>query len=83
MKLIALIIKQDILQYNSMIEEKHQNKFKILREISHKSRKEKQRGQTTEPRITTILQPVEGKPHSQKRRQNEKVEDSVADEGTR
>ena len=41
MKLIALIIKQDILQYNSMIEEKYQNKFKILQEKTSKSRKEK------------------------------------------
>ena len=31
----------------------------------------------------TILQPVEGKPHSQKDRQNEKAEDYVSDEGTR
>ena len=40
------------------------------------------RGQTAEAR-TTILQLVEGKPHSQKDRQNEKTEDFVPDEGTR
>ena len=32
---------------------------------------------------TTILPPVEQKPHSQKDRQNEKAEDYVPDEGTR
>ena len=41
------------------------------------------RGQTAEARRTTILQPVERKPHSQKDRQNEKGEDYVLDEGTR
>ena len=41
------------------------------------------RGQTAEARRTTILQPVEGKAHSQKDRQNEKAEDFVPDEGTR
>ena len=41
------------------------------------------RGQTTEARRTTILQPVEGKPHSQKDRQNEKAEGYIPDEGTR
>ena len=41
------------------------------------------RGQTAEARRTTILQPVGGKPHSQKDRQNEKAEDYVPDEGTR
>ena len=41
------------------------------------------RGQTAEARSTTILQPVERKPHSQKDRQNEKAEDFVPDEGTR
>ena len=41
------------------------------------------RGQTAEARRTTILQPVEGKPYSQKDRQNEKAEDFVPDEGTR
>ena len=39
--------------------------------------------QTTEAIRTTILQPVEGKPHSQKDRQNEKAEDFVTDEGKR
>ena len=29
------------------------------------------------------MQPVEGKPHSQKDRQDEKAEDFVPDEGTR
>ena len=41
------------------------------------------RGQTAEARRTTVLQPVEGKPHSQKDRQNEKAEGLVPDEGTR
>ena len=41
------------------------------------------RGQTAEARRTIILQPVEGKPHSQKDRQHEKAEDFVSDEGTR
>ena len=36
-----------------------------------------------EARRTTILQPVEQKPHSQKDRQNEKTEDYVQEEGTR
>ena len=40
------------------------------------------RGKTGEARRTTVLQPVEGKPHSQKERQNEKAEDFVPDEGT-
>ena len=41
------------------------------------------RGQTAEARRTTILQPVEQKPHSQKDRQDEKTEGYVPDEGTR
>ena len=41
------------------------------------------RGQIAEARRTTVLQPVEGKPHSQKDRQNEKAEDLVPDEGAR
>ena len=41
------------------------------------------RGQTAGARRTTILQPMERKPHSQKDRQNEKAEDCVPDEGTR
>ena len=41
------------------------------------------RGQTAEARRITILQPVEGKPHSQKDGQNENAEDYVPDEGTR
>ena len=36
-----------------------------------------------ETRRTTILQPVEWKPHSQKDRQDEKAKDYVSDEGTR
>ena len=36
-----------------------------------------------EARRTTILQPVEQKPHSQKERQDEKAEGYVPDEGTR
>ena len=40
------------------------------------------RGQRAEARRTTILQLVEGKPHSQKDRQNENAEDFVPDEGT-
>ena len=41
------------------------------------------RGQTAKARRTTILQPVEQKPHSQKDRQDEKAEGYVPDEGTR
>ena len=41
------------------------------------------RGQIAEARRTTILQPVEQKPHSQKDRQDEKAEGYVSDEGTR
>ena len=41
------------------------------------------RGQKAEARRTTILQPVEQKPHSQKDRQDEKAEGYVPDEGTR
>ena len=43
---------------------------------------ESTRGQTAEAR-TTILQPVEQKPHSQKDRQDEKAEGYLSDEGTR
>ena len=39
--------------------------------------------QTAEARRTTILQPVERKPHSQKDRQNEKAKDYVPDKETR
>ena len=41
------------------------------------------RGQTAKARRTTIPQPVEGKPHSQKHKQDEKAESYVPDEGTR
>ena len=41
------------------------------------------RGQTAEARRTTIQQPVEQKPHSQKDRQDEKEEGYVPDKGTR
>ena len=41
------------------------------------------RRQTAEARRTTILHPVEQKPHSQKERQDEKAEGYVPDEGTR
>ena len=41
------------------------------------------RGQTAEARRTTILQPVEQKPDSQKDRQDGKAESYVPDEGTR
>ena len=41
------------------------------------------RGQTVEAKRTTILQPVEQKPPSQKDRQDEKAEGYVPDEGTR
>ena len=41
------------------------------------------RGQTAEARRTTILQPVEQKPYSQKERQDEKAEGYAPDEGTR
>ena len=40
------------------------------------------KGQTAEAR-TTILQPMEQKPHSQKDRQDEKAEGYVPDEGAR
>ena len=40
------------------------------------------RGQTAEARRTTILQPVEQKPHSQKDRQDEKAQSYIPDEGT-
>ena len=42
-----------------------------------------ERGQTAEARRTTILQPVEQKPHSQKDRQDVKAEGYIPDEGTR
>ena len=48
-----------------------------------KNLKKRARGQTAEARRTTILQPVEQKPHSQKDRQDEKAEGFVPDEGTR
>ena len=48
-----------------------------------KNLKKRVRGQTAEARRTTILQPVEQKPHSQKDRQDEKAEGFVPDEGTR
>ena len=41
------------------------------------------RGQTTEARKTTILQPVDQKPQLQKDREDEKAEGYVPDEGTR
>ena len=41
------------------------------------------RGQKAEARRTTILQPVEQKPHSQKDREDEKADGYVPDEGTR
>ena len=41
------------------------------------------KGQTAEARRTTILQPVDQKPHSQKDRQHEKAEGYVPHEGTR
>ena len=41
------------------------------------------RGWTAEARKTTILQPGEQKPHSQKDRQDEKAEGDVPDEATR
>ena len=41
------------------------------------------RWQTAEARRTTILEPMEQKPHSQKDRQDEKAEGYVPDEGTR
>ena len=44
--------------------------------------KDETRVQTAEARRTTVLQPVERKPHSQKDRQNKKEEDCVPDEGT-
>ena len=41
------------------------------------------RGQRAQARRTTILQPLEQKPHSQKERPDEKAESYVPDEGTR
>ena len=41
------------------------------------------KGQRAEARRTTILQPVEQNPHSQKDRQDKKEEGYVPDEGTR
>ena len=41
------------------------------------------RRQTAEAGGTTILQPVEQKPHSQKDRQDKKAQGYVPDEGTR
>ena len=41
------------------------------------------RGQTSEARRTTILQPVERRRQTQKVRQNEKAEKDVPHEGTR
>ena len=41
------------------------------------------KGQTAEARKTTILQPLEQKPDSQKDRQDEKAEGYIPDEGTR
>ena len=58
-------------------------KGKILTHTNVKLTHISTRGQTAEARRTTILQPEEGKPHSQKDRQNEKAEDFVPDEGTR
>ena len=55
--------------------------FKVLKEKNWIA--SSTRGQTAEARRTTILQPVEQKPHSQKDRQDEKAEDYVPDEGTR
>ena len=43
----------------------------------------KYRGQTAEARRSTILQPAEQKPHSQKDRQDGKAKGYVPDEGTR
>ena len=57
-----------------------------VNELRLKARVEQEvtgRGQTAEARRTTILQPVEQKPHSQKDRQDEKAEGYVPDEGTR
>ena len=53
------------------------------RKIQVQELKFSNRGQRAEARRTTILEPVEGKPHSQKDRQNEKAKDFIPDEGTR
>ena len=45
--------------------------------------KELEKNNKQEARKTTILQPVEQKPHSQKDRQDEKAEGYIPDEGTR
>ena len=68
-----------------------ENYFELL--ILYQSNQPSVRGKTAEAktearrqqkaRRTTILQPVEQKPHSQKERQDEKAEGYVPDEGTR
>ena len=57
--------------------------IKIFSIILSQNNKQDQRGQTAEARRTTILQPVEQKPHLQKDRQDEEAEGYVPDEGTR
>ena len=57
--------------------------FKILMSVGGVQSKQYIGGQTTEARRTTILQPVEQKPHSQNDRKDEKAEDFVPDERTR
>ena len=52
----------------------------MVGEIGRRSRKRKKQA---EARRTTILQPVEQKPHSPKDRQDEKAEGFIPDEGTR
>ena len=62
--------------------EKHDRKcLDCLKETISRNMKVRTRGQTAEARRTTILQPVEQKPHSQKDRKDEKAEGSVPDEG--
>ena len=58
-------------------------KWNMGLENSSRLKKQLGRGQTAEARRTTVLQPVEQKPHSQKDGQDEKAEGYVRDEGTR
>ena len=52
-------------------------------EYLHFTKRATEREQTAEARRTTILKPLEQKPHSQKDKQDEKAEGYVPDEGTR
>ena len=56
---------------------------KIINEYKVKTSYVKTKLDWAEATRTTIMQPVEQKPHSQKDRQDEKAEGYVPDEGTR